>query len=94
MENGDLPLARARAGMVLSDDVRDARGRVLLPRDTVLTQTQLAALARDGIAALPVRPADARLDYLFRKLDPAAGDAWAGQALKDRLRAWRAGAQG
>ena len=92
MENGDLPLARVRAGMVLLDELRDAQGRVLLPRGTVLTAAMLDALAREEIGALPVRPApDDRLDHLFRKLDPAGADAWAARELQSFLRKYRAG---
>lgn len=92
MENGDLPLAQVRAGMVLSDELRDARGRVLLPRGTVLTGVMLDALAREAIGALPVGAApDDRLDHLFRKLDPAGADAWASRELQSFLRKYRAG---
>lgn len=95
MENGDLPLAQARAGMVLGNELRDARGTLLLPRGTVLTPAILARLERLGLAMLPVEaPHGARIDYLFRKLDPAAANAPAGQALRDHLRAYRAGAAG
>ena len=94
MDDDDLPLAQVRAGMVLAADLRDAQGRTLIPRGTALTQELLDALAADGIATLPVRhPGDVRLDYLFRKLDPKSPDAWAGNALKDHLRAWHAGAE-
>lgn len=95
MENSDLPLAQARAGMVLWNELRDAQGGLLLPRGTVLTPAMLASLKRHGIDTLQVEaPHGARIDYLFRKLDPAAADAWAGTALRDHLRAYRAGAGG
>lgn len=72
------PLADACAGMVLADAVRDTKGNVLLAQDVVLTDTMLAALARHGIATLPILQAtpapspidpqavQARLDHLFR----------------------------
>ena len=93
MEIGELPLAQARAGMVLSSELRDAQGQLLLPRGTVLTPAMLASLARHGIDALPVDvgPRE-RIDYLFRKLDPASADAWAGAELRACLHAWRSGA--
>lgn len=94
MEIGNLPLAQARAGMVLAGELRDAHGHMLLPEGTVLTPAMLASLARHGIESLPVRnPHGERIDYLFRRLDPAAGDAWAGTALCASLRAYRSGAQ-
>lgn len=95
MENGDLPLAQARAGMVLEDELRDARGALLAPRGTVLTPALLARLGRLGLATLRVEaPHAARIDHLFRKLDPAAPAASADRALRDCLRAYRAGAGG
>ena len=61
----------------------------------VCIECLLDGLAGAGIEALPVScQRDARIDYLFRGLDPQGADAWAGKALKDQLRAWRAGAQG
>ena len=93
MENGDLPLAQVRAGMVLSGELRDAGGRVLLPPGTVLTAALLEALAREDIGALPVHAApDDRIDHLFRKLDPAGADAWAARELQSSLRKYRTGA--
>jgi hypothetical protein len=91
MENDCLPLAQVRAGMVLATDLRDKGGHVLLPAGTTLTQALLDRLAGQGIDTVPVH-GDARLDYLFRRLDPTSPDAWAARALKDHLRAWRAGA--
>jgi hypothetical protein len=95
MEISDLPLAQARAGMVLGNELRDAQGGLLLPRGTVLTAAMLASLQRLGLDTLRVEaPHAARIDYLFRKLDPAGADAWAGTALREHLRAYRAGAAG
>ncbi|QBE64506.1 hypothetical protein [Pseudoduganella lutea] len=95
MEIGKLPLAQARAGMVLAGELRDAQGQLLLPHGTTLTPAMLASLARQGVEALPVRvPPRERIDYLFRKLDPASADAWAGAELRTSLHAWRAGATG
>jgi hypothetical protein len=93
MEIRDLPLAQARAGMVLSGELRDAQGQVLLPDGTVLTPAMLASLARHGIDTLPVRnPHGERIDYLFRKLDEASADGWAVSALRKCLHDYRSGA--
>lgn len=70
-------LADAHPGMILSDAVCDAQGKVLLAQGVRLSDATLSALARHGIdsvsvtnlAATPVRSGDAaqaRLDYLFR----------------------------
>ena len=93
MEIRDLPLAQARAGMVLSGELRDAHGQVLLPEGTILTPSMLASLGRYGIDTLPVRnPNGERVDYLFRRLDPGAADASAGTELRACLHAYRSGA--
>ena len=49
-----IPIDEARAGAILHDDVRDAAGNVLLPRATALDGAMLRALARRGVATLPV----------------------------------------
>jgi hypothetical protein len=49
-----VPIDEAREGAVLHDDVRDAAGNVLLPRATTLDGAMLRALARRGVAMLPV----------------------------------------
>lgn len=91
MEIRDLPLAQARAGMVLSGELRDAHGHVLLPAGAVLTAAMLASLARHGIAMLPVRdPHGERVGYLFRKLDAASAEA--SVALRAYLHSYRSGA--
>jgi hypothetical protein len=84
--------------MVLSDDLRDAGGAVLLPGGTALTEAMLGGLARRGIAALAVvvalpdaeREAErerrcARLVHLFRH----SVNAGAGQVLLERLQQYR-----
>ena len=80
-ERRELPLEEAQAGMVLADDVCDARGTVLLPKGAGLTETALTSLARRGVEVLAVlvpleltddqiaaRQAELtqRLDWLFR----------------------------
>ncbi|GAB3398926.1 hypothetical protein NX774_18125 [Massilia agilis] len=71
-----IALADARPGQVLSDVLLDRVGQVLLPKGAVLSEGNLAALERHGVAMLPVvmdklgAPDPAlvreRLDRLFR----------------------------
>ena len=49
-----LALADVRPGMVLSDQLLDRQGQVLLPRGAVLTAPIIALLPRHGIDALAV----------------------------------------
>ena len=84
-----VSLETATAGMILSDDILDPQGQVLLPHGTVLTATTIAALGRHDVALLPIAvsgaPAavideaavTARLDYLFRGTDAHPGSATA-----------------
>jgi len=48
MHRARVDLAHA-AGMTLADAILDGRGNLLLPADTALTETALAALQRRGI---------------------------------------------
>ena len=81
-----LALAQVHPGMVLSDELLDAHGHVLLPQGTMLTEAMLAAMPRHAIETLPILTAPApagfdhepdrglrqrRLSRLFRKHDPA-----------------------
>lgn len=50
----ELDVDDAVAGMVLADDVLDARGGVLLPKATALTDAMLTALQRRGIDTIHV----------------------------------------
>lgn len=82
-----VALDDASAGMVLAGDLRDHQGTVLLARGAVLSDAQLAALRRRGVASVPVVddgvPAPeleaarerlaARLAHLYRK--PPGGPA-------------------
>lgn len=80
-ERRELPLDEVEAGMVLADDVCDARGAVLLPKGASLTDAVLTGLGRRGVETLPVLVAPTltddelaarreqqarRLDHLFR----------------------------
>lgn len=49
-----LDLDDAVAGMVLSEDVLDGQGGVLLPRETALTDALLTSLRRRGIDTVHV----------------------------------------
>lgn len=88
-EHRQLPLDEVHAGMVLSENVLDDNGVVLLSRGLTLSGSILAALARHGIATVPILfesaeeaepgpdPSEqlARLAHLFRKqsTDEASG---------------------
>jgi len=100
-----LALAQVQAGMILSDELLDAQGHVLLPQGTVLTAATLALMPRHGISMLAVlAPAlspdqrdvarlqrSARLDHLFRRHDPEADADWATSLLRDYVTAFRLG---
>lgn len=81
-----MALAQVQEGMVLSDELLDLQGKVLLPQGTVLSTEMLAALHRHDIEALPIvleatrsvqevacalEQHRQRIAYLFRKNDPA-----------------------
>jgi len=80
-----LTLAQVKPGMVLSDQLLDKQGQVLLPKGAVLTTSIIGLLPKHGITMLAVVPGDAdlmaepaldvvqvqaRLDHLFRRADP------------------------
>lgn len=100
-----LALAEVRAGMVLSDQLLDLQGQVLLPQGTVLTEAMLALMPRHGIETLPVLAEQvspeqaqaerahhaARIARLFRKTDAEAGDDWATDLLRRFVTDFRLG---
>lgn len=49
-----LGLDAVTPGMVLSDDLLDSHGQVLLPQGATLTEATLASLRRHAIDALPI----------------------------------------
>jgi hypothetical protein len=49
-----IALTDAVPGMVLSDDVQDSYGQMLLPHSTVLTAAMLEALPQHGIGMIAV----------------------------------------
>lgn len=82
-----VSLETATEGMILSDDILDQQGQVLLAQGTVLTAATIAALGRHDIALLPIAVTGAaapiideaaitaRLDYLFRGTDAVSANA-------------------
>jgi pyruvate dehydrogenase complex dehydrogenase (E1) component len=49
-----IPLDQATAGMVLSDDLLDTHGNILVARNVTLTDSMLAALRRHQVDAVSV----------------------------------------
>ena len=49
-----LALAQVQPGMVLSDELLDAHGHVLLPQGTRLTESMLASMPRHDVETLPI----------------------------------------
>ncbi|WP_228893803.1 hypothetical protein [Pseudoduganella aquatica] len=101
-----LPLGQVQAGMILSDELLDAQGHVLLPQGTVLTDATLALMPRHGIAMLPIalpeQPSEAeqaasqeqrvaRIEHLFRKNDPDSDTDWATALLRRFVTDYRLG---
>ncbi len=101
-----LPLAEVQPGMVLSDELLDKQGQVLLPAGTVLTEKMLERMPGHGIESLAVvgdSPPDpvqteaereaqlARIAVLFRRHDPDDGEDWATQELRALVTEFRVG---
>lgn len=98
-----LALAAVRPGMILSDELLDGHGHVLLPRGAVLTAATIAQLARHGIDSVAVQVAgDAgteptpdpaavqqRLAHLFRKNDIDNQNDWATGILRRYVEDYR-----
>lgn len=98
-----LPLAEIRPGMILSDELQDDQGHVLLPRGAVLTAATIALLPRHGIESLAVlAPGGAeaqaaaepdalqqRLAHLFRKNDIDNNEDWATGILRRYIEDYR-----
>ena len=102
-----LTLAEVRPGMVLSDELLDVQGHVLLPQGTVLSEAMLALMPRHGIAVLPIMKEEvtpeavaatlahheARIAELFRKNDPDSGSDWATATLRRFVTDFRLGVE-
>lgn len=99
-----LALADVTPGMVLSDELLDRQGQVLLPKGAVLTAKTIALLPGHGIEALAVLRAAAdieesgapdtsavekRLAVLFRKNDIDDQDDWATGILRRYVEDYR-----
>ena len=100
-----LALAQVQAGMVLSDELLDVQGHVLLPQGTVLSEAMLALMPRHGIEMLPIANgavsadeaaaarghAQQRLARLFRRHDPDNEQDWATGLLRRFVEDYRLG---
>jgi hypothetical protein len=94
-------LAAVQPGTILSDELLDRQGHVLLPQGAVLTDAVIASLARHGIAMVPVLSAGAqasdpeqvqtRLDHLFRKNGRDDDQDWATGLLRRYVEDYRHG---
>jgi len=95
-----VPVSQARPGMVLSDELVDNNGQVMLAKGAVLSDAIIASLQRHHIDTVPVarigahRPPDAhavkaRLDHLFRKHAPDDDNDWAGGLLRRYVEDYR-----
>lgn len=95
-----LALAKIRPGMILSDELLDGHGHVLLPRGAVLTEATIALLPRHGIESVAVQVAGAqpaadpaavaqRLAHLFRKNDIDNQNDWATGILRRYVEDYR-----
>ncbi|HTH44092.1 MAG TPA: hypothetical protein VL528_03330 [Oxalicibacterium sp.] len=96
-----LALADLRPDMVLSDDLLDPQGQILLPKGTVLTQHAIDAMHRHQVVSVPIvigelspeevaarkQHAEARLARLFR----LSGDTVADELLRRYVSNFRLG---
>ncbi|MFC0166994.1 hypothetical protein ACFFKC_02785 [Pseudoduganella danionis] len=102
-----MALTDVQPGMVLSDELLDMQGQVLLPQGTVLTEAMLSLMPRHGISVLPIQQAEytaeaieatvhhheARLERLFRKNDADIDTHWATAQLRRFISDYRHGAE-
>ena len=98
-----LALVDVKPGMVLSDELLDRQGQVLLAKGAVLTEQIIGLLPGHGIGmlavqvvapeAVPIDPAlvEARQAHLFRKNDPDDHDDWARGILRRYMLDYRLG---
>ena len=97
-------LTQVKPGMILSDELLDKQGQVLLPKGAVLSATTIALLPGHGIdmlaVLLPEGTADPeatpdpsvierRLAKLFRKHQTVDGDGWATGILQHYITDYR-----
>jgi hypothetical protein len=102
--NYQVTLDEASPGMVLSDDLLDAKGKTLLPAHTELSQDIIKSLRKRDVETIPIlgeeisesdHVADEqrhgrRLERLFRKHTP---DDMATEILKQFVTTFRLGVQ-
>ena len=101
-----LTLAQVKPGMILSDELLDQQGQVLLPKGAVLSAATIALLPSHGVDMLAVLRADGqavldtgpdpstierRLAHLFRKNDIDNHDDWATGILRRYVSDYRLG---
>jgi hypothetical protein len=96
-----IALTEAQPGMVLSDDLLDRLGHMLLAKGTVLGAATISSLGRHGIGVVPVESQDhpaadpaqvqARLDYLFRAHARDDENDWAAGILRRYVEDYRTG---
>lgn len=101
-----LALAEVKPGMILSDELLDQQGQVLLPKGAVLTAATIALLPGHGIDMLAVLRApgdaasipapdpgmvEARITQLFRKNDIDDTNDWATGILRRYVLDYRLG---
>jgi len=95
-----VPVTQATPGMVLSDELLDNHGLVLLAKGAVLSEATIASLQRHQIEAVPVARVEAhrapdeqavvaRLDHLFRQHDLGGDDDWAAKLLRRYVEDYR-----
>jgi hypothetical protein len=95
-----VPVATALPGMVLSDELLDSHGLVLLAKGTVLSEAIILSLARHQIDVVPVARVEAhrapdapavqaRLDFMFRRHDREDDNDWAGNLLRRYVEDYR-----
>ena len=95
-----VALNHATPGMVLSHELLDLNGLVLLAKGAVLSEAIIASLARHGIDTVPVARSEeaeapdpaavqARLDHVFRNNDRDNHDDWATGLLRRYVEDYR-----
>ena len=95
-----VPVASTLPGMVLSDELLDSHGLVLLAKGTVLTEAIIASFGRHQIDMVPVARVEAhrtpdtaavqaRLDVIFRRHDRDDDNDWAGNLLRRYVEDYR-----
>jgi hypothetical protein len=99
-----LSLADVVPDMVLSDDLLDPQGQILLPKGATLTQHSIDSMHRHNVVSVPIlmgeltaeeeaaqrAHAEARLARLFRRPD----DSEANSLLRRYVRNFRLGEEG